>query len=156
MNHAAHHPVYNTKPIRYYLTVTELESLTTTTSGNIEAPKLEAEHFSIRVKSSGDVQVEALYADHLEVVMSSSGNVTITDGEVEEQDITISSSGDYNARELECQRAKVKLSSSGNATLYVVDKLEADLSSSGDVYYTGDPIVATTPTSSTGRVKRIL
>jgi hypothetical protein len=48
----------------------------------------------------------------------------------------------------------VTLSSSGNARLWVEESLDANLSSSGSVYYKGDPEVFDSHSSS-GRVRRI-
>ena len=63
----------------------------------------------------------------------------ILGGEVGYQDITVSSSGSYQARELESETADVLLSSSGSATILVKDQLSANLTSSGDLRYLGNP-----------------
>jgi hypothetical protein len=74
-------------------------------------------------------------------------------GETYEQDIRLSSSGEYNGEYLTCQTASVELSSSGDATLNVLEVLTADLSSSGNVYYVGNPKIVINNSSSTGRVQ---
>jgi hypothetical protein len=158
----------------YYLTVTELDEIIISSSGDIEAPDLEAKRFSVtisssgrldigdldadtldvRVTSSGDMRMAKLLANRIEVDISSSGNVDISGGEVEEQDITITSSGEYRARDLDSAVAEVRLSSSGSATIRVQERLTANLSSSGDVRYAGNPTVEARTTSS-GKVRRI-
>jgi hypothetical protein len=163
-----------TRPINYYLTVTDLDTIEISSSGDIEAPDLETERFSVAISSSGDLlmgdltadtltvdisssgdmMMGTLHAKTLRVDISSSGNLDVAGGEVEEQDITISSSGDYTARELESDEAKVRISSNGSATIRVSDYLEANLSSSGDLYYIGSPTVDVR-TSSSGDVRRI-
>jgi hypothetical protein len=157
-----------TRSVHYYLTVTALDTIVISSSGDVEVPDLEAESFSATISSSGDLQMEdleadtfsvnltssgdvtmsALYADTLEVDISSSGNLDIADGSVEQQDITISSSGDYTAEDLESVEAEVRLTSSGSATIRVRDYLRADLSSSGDLRYVGNPTLDVTTTSS--------
>lgn len=144
-----------TAPIRYYLTVTGLESLTTTSSGSIRAPVLEADRFWIATKSSGSVSVDALYAAHLEVSVQAAGGVTIAGGRVGEQWITLTSEGGYESRELVSSRARVRLSSSGEARVSVRDRLEADLSSSGNLYSFGSPSVLVQEASAEGRVVRV-
>jgi hypothetical protein len=84
-----------TRPIHYYLTVTSLDTIVVSSSGDIEAPNLEAERFSITIASSGDLTMGALNADTLEVRISSTGNLDIAGGEVTTQKVTISSSGKY-------------------------------------------------------------
>lgn len=142
------------KPIRYFLTVTSLEGVSTTSSGDITVPEVEADRFEIEISSSGDISLESLIADSLEVDISSSGSVQIMGGEVERQDIRISSSGSYEADELQSVRATVRLSSSGSATIRVSDDLNANLSSSGDLMYIGDPNVDARESSS-GDVERL-
>jgi hypothetical protein len=98
--------------------------------------------------------VDGIEANSLDVHISSSGNVEIDEGVVDTQEIRISSSGDYDAESLRSGQATVKLSSGGHARLWVEKSLEATLSSSGSVYYQGDPEVSDSH-SSTGRVRRI-
>lgn len=140
-----------TRPVHYYLIVGSLEALSITSSGNIDAPALEAELFTAEVSSSGNLHVAGLDADRVRVEISSSGSVTIDGGQVAEQDIVISSSGDYQAGELRCERAGTRISSSGDATIWVTDSLDANLSSSGDVNYYGRPEISQTMSSS-GRI----
>jgi hypothetical protein len=156
------------RPVNYYLTVTGLDTIEISSSGDIQAPDLEAERFSINISSSGDLEMGDLEADSLtvrisssgdvtmgvldantlEVDISSSGNLTIASGQVKTQNITISSSGNYTAQDLESDEAVVRFSSSGSATIWVQDYLKANLSSSGDLRYRGNPTVDATTTSS--------
>jgi hypothetical protein len=164
----------NTQPLRYYLTVKDLDTVVISSSGDIEATDLEAERFSVTIRSSGNLdmgdlvadtlavklsssgnmRIEMLKADTLKVEINSSGNLDIAGGEIERQDITINSSGDYAARDLESAEAEVHLRSNGSATIQVRDYLRTHLSSSGDLRYTGNPTVDAT-TSSSGDVVRI-
>lgn len=163
-----------TRPIDYYLTVTELSSLAISSSGDIETEDLRSDSFSIsisssgnvsissldctslrvKISSSGNVKVSELTADSISVDISSSGNLDIQNGRVEKQDVNISSSGEYRARDLESVSADVVLTSSGEATLRVSDRLTGRLSSSGNINYIGSPNVDVRTTSS-GRVIQI-
>jgi len=141
-----------TKPIRYHLTLKELKALTIKNSGDAEVTKVDTDNFSIRITGSGSVHIDTLNVHRLDMELTSSGNVTIADGKADEQHIRLSSSGEYDGKNVICQNAYVKLTSSGNATLNVLEHLEADLSSSGNVYYVGKPKVVYTDSSSSGRV----
>jgi hypothetical protein len=161
----------NTRSIDYYLTVQELSAIRLSSSGDVEAPDLDAGRFEIRVSSSGnltmgalscdtcdirlsssgDVDLDAVYGERLNVRISSSGNLTIDSGDVERQDVRLSSSGNYNAGLLDSEAASVQISSSGSATVRVDGPLKADLSSSGNLRYYGDPDVEAS-TSSSGDV----
>jgi len=163
-----------THPINYYLTVTELNSLVISSSGDIETENLQSGSFSITISSSGKVTIsgldctslhmkisssgntviENLMADSISVTISSSGNLDIQKGQVQQQEINISSSGEYHARDLESVSANVTLTSSGEATIRVSDHLTGRLSSSGNINYIGDPDINVSMTSS-GRTVQI-
>lgn len=137
-----------TSSIRYYLTLKELDRVVLTSSGDAHIPGVKADEFTIRVTSSGDIEMEGLYADLLDVQISSSGNVLIQEGEVGEQMVMLTSSGDFEAERLKSEMARAMLTSSGNATIYVTEDLEASLSSSGDLYYRGNPTIKVNVSSS--------
>ncbi|MFA9406244.1 MAG: head GIN domain-containing protein [Anaerolineales bacterium] len=143
-----------TKPIRYTLTVTGLDTIEISSVGDIQAPDLEAEQFSISISSTGDLTMGELNANELDVDMSSTGSLGIAGGEVKTQTVTSSSTGNYTAEDLASGEADVRLSSTGSATIWVRDTLKANLSSTGDLRYRGDPTVDAT-TSSTGDVIHI-
>jgi hypothetical protein len=137
-----------TNPIRYYLTVQELDEISLTSSGDARLPEIEAEEFTIRVSSSGDLEMEGLMVERVDIQISSSGDVKIESGRVKEQHIMLSSSGDYNAGMLPSEFVRAMLSSSGNARIYVTQTLEASLSSSGDLFYRGNPTLKINVSSS--------
>jgi Putative auto-transporter adhesin, head GIN domain len=138
------------QPIDFYLTVPALERIRITSSGDVEAPDLAAPHFEATITSSGSMTIAGLQAETLDVEITSSGRLTILGGSAENQTIRISSSGDYDAKAVQSKRASVRLTSSGSATLQVLERLDADLSSSGNVYYLGSPEVSV-DTSSSGK-----
>jgi hypothetical protein len=144
-----------TKPIRYYLTVKELKSLTGKNSGNVSITEVDTDSFSVRITGSGSVHIRKQNAQRAEIELTSSGNLTIDDGEAEQQHVRLSSSGEYNGKNVVCKTAYVELTSSGDATLNVLEVLTADLSSSGNVYYVGNPKVVYKDSSSTGRAKSL-
>lgn len=164
----------HTRPINYYLTVVELDRVAITSSGDINTGDLAADSFEIAssssgnltlgnlacdslqvgISSSGDVLISSLIAESVRVNISSSGSLGIQSGLVESQDIRISSSGEYRAEALESSKADVTLSSSGSATIRVSESLSGSLSSSGNIYYLGDPGVDVS-TSSSGKAVKI-
>jgi hypothetical protein len=137
-----------TKPIKYSLTVKSLDSIKVSSVGDVLAPALTADRFSVTISSTGDVRIPSLNAETLIVDISSTGNLDIEAGEVKTQDIDISSSGKYNARDLASDEADVRLSSSGSAMIWVKNTLTAKLSSTGNLNYRGNPTVDSTTNSS--------
>lgn len=143
-----------TRPLRFTLTVKELDTIVLAGSGSVVAPDLEADRFSVTIAGSGDVELGGLSADKLNVTVSGSGNLDIAGGEVDEQSITISGSGDYGARNLASASATVFIAGSGRATVRASDHLQATVTGSGDINYLGSPTVESTVLGS-GDIKQI-
>ena len=144
----------STRPIHYYLTVDELTKILISSSGDVLTQDLQSQSFSVTSTSSGDLSIGSLECTSLGVTISSSGNVEILGGQVQRQNITISSSGEYRAQDLASVETEVTLTSTGTATIRVSDRLGGRLSSSGNVYYLGNPEVSVRTTSSGRAVQR--
>lgn len=144
----------STKPVNYYLTVTGLDTIAISSVGNIQAPGMEADRFSISISSTGNLDIDMLNADTLEVDISSTGNANIAGGQVRTQDIRINSTGNYTAPDMMSDDAEVRINSTGSATIWVLNHLKANLNSSGNLRYRGDPTVDAS-TTSTGNVIQI-
>jgi hypothetical protein len=163
-----------TRPIRYRLTIADLREITLSSSGDAEAPSIQASEFIIGINSSGSLTMDGIEADRVNIMVSSSGNarlgeivtdqlsveiessgnVTIRAGSAGRQEISLSSSGDYEARDVQSSRVEARLSSSGSATVRVSEVLSGRLTSSGNLEYIGNPEVDVETTSS-GDVNRI-
>lgn len=143
-----------TQSIEFDLTVTELDTIEVSGSGEVDGPDLKAVRFTVDISGSGEIDLDGLEADTLVVEISGSGDLAIDGGDVEEQRINISGSGDYQARELESLVADVSVSGSGSVTIRVVERLEADISGSGAVRYLGRPAVEQS-VSGSGTIEQI-
>lgn len=109
-----------TKPIRFYLTVTDLQALFLTGLGNIDVQEIEA--------------------DRLDVSLSGAGSISLS-GSVQEQDINVSGAGAYDAADLVSEVADINLSGAGSATVWVTEMLDVNISGLGSVSYYGDPTI---------------
>ncbi len=118
-----------TRPIRYHLTVTRLDAIELTGSGNAEGPVLKGGDVSVRVSGSGDVALEGIDAeDAVEVKATGSGNIRIVGDAIGRAGERVSvrgnrvrlsanGSGDVRVRGLRADRLDVKLTGSGNLTI---------------------------------------
>ena len=129
------------KPLRFTVTVRELDSVTVSGSGAVEVPDLEAHRFSSTISGSGGVRIRELTAEDVQVRLSGSGSLDIGGGQVEAQQVTVSGSGRYRASEMRSAMAKVTISGSGRATVWSTDTLEVTISGSGSVGYYGKPTI---------------
>ena len=92
-------------------------------------------------------------ANLMDVVARGIGEVRVS-GVVDEQTVTLGGMGEYDAQDLQSRTANVRVDASGSATVRVSDLLVAHLTSSGSVYYIGDPAVDATITGS-GRLVQL-
>lgn len=133
---------------------TDRLEISASSSGDILLENVEAEFTDISSSSSGDISIGTFRGDEIDGRLSSSGDLRIEGGEVFRQRVRISSSGSYDGRELRSRDADIRTSSSGDARVWVTDRLRASTSSSGSIYYRGDPRVDA-QSSSSGKVKRV-
>lgn len=141
-----------TKPIRYRLTVRNLQTIRVSGSAGVEAAKFQADRLTIEISGSGDVAIGQLSTAALTVEVSGSGNLDLA-GTATTQDVTISGSSDYRAEDLASKTATVVVSGSGNATVRVSDSLTARVGGSGDIAYIGTPQVSQ-KVSGSGEIKQ--
>ncbi len=151
--------LYPTRPIRFYLTVTELDTLRVSGSGNVEGPVMEGEHVSVTVSGSGDVRLDGLLAeDDVEVRVSGSGGVDVTGGgtdwlnlAAEQASVRISGSGGVDLGDVQAERIEVQLSGSGDLDVDGGEVAEQDVRISGSgVYSARDLATAMTDVHVTG------
>jgi hypothetical protein len=107
----------------------------------------------LMISGSGTVTAASITAPSLAVDLSGSGKITVG-GTVDQQDLTISGSGEYQAKDLQTKIAAADISGSGNAMVTVSDRLDAQLSGSGQLTYYGNPPQVTQEVSGSGRVTK--
>jgi hypothetical protein len=142
------------KQIVYHLTAVKLDRLSTSSAGSIAVPAMEVDSLVVDISSAGSVEIDSLIAHSLRASLSSAGDLRIRDGAVIDQIVSISSAGKYEARNMSSERANLSLSSAGKATVLVNEYLEADISSVGNLYYSGEAEVDIN-TSSMGKAIRL-
>ena len=122
------------------LTVKDLSSLRSSSSGTITVGPLTTGNFDISLTSSCNANIQSIQADKITASLTSSGDITIQ-GTANSLQLHVTSSGNFQAGDLQVQEANVSVTSSGDVTLWVVKSLDAQLSSSGNVAYYGNPAV---------------
>ena len=146
--------IHPTEPIRYYVTVVNLESISVSGAGSVEAPQLDPSKFSVHISGAGNVAVDSLEASSLDVKISGLGGLTINGGQVDTQEIRISGSGSHKATDMESAEADIQLSGLGDASVWVTEQLIVDISGAGSVRYAGNPSVSSN-ISGLGNVQQI-
>jgi len=92
----------------------------------------------VSISGSGDIYVTGLKADEMDTGVTGSGNITLN-GVVERLRAQITGSGDLRAGELSARNVKITVTGSGDATVRATEDLDASVTGSGDVRYSGNP-----------------
>lgn|GEM_PF-302562 len=131
-------------------TVESLE-IHASSSGDVEAVSSSTGRVLIEASSSGEVELRSLGAADFMVDASSSADVEL-EGACGTIEVEASSSADVDAAKLTCRAATVAASSSGDVSVHATESIEAQASSGGDVYVTGNPASRDISKSSGGDV----
>ncbi|WP_158858469.1 head GIN domain-containing protein [Lunatibacter salilacus] len=136
-----------------YVTVKNIEGLYSSGSGNMHVKSdITSGSLSLKNSGSGNISLQKITADYLKAVMSGSGRINATGGSVGEVSLSQSGSGDFRAEKMSADAISVRKSGSGQSHFGRVERLEVKASGSGNVYYTGNPEIASISTSGSSKV----
>lgn len=114
-------------------------SASASSSGDVILEKVTCTNLSATASSSGDVEIKSLTATNVAAKSSSSGDVILKDGTCTNATYSASSSGDVEAKGLKAVNVVATASSSGDVSCYATGTLTARPSSSGEIFYKGNP-----------------
>lgn len=133
-------PQFQTRePLRFRLTVKQLEGLDSMASGSVNIGALKTDSLELKLTGSGDIRVDSLDATQVDTQLTGAGNVSIDAGQVDQQALQLQGSGDYAAGGMKSRAARVNIIGSGNVTVDASDLLDVRIGGSGDVHYFGTP-----------------
>ncbi|WP_017733415.1 head GIN domain-containing protein [Nafulsella turpanensis] len=133
------------------ITVPALEALKVTGSGHVQTQSpFRNDELELAVTGSGDI-VMPIDTDRLGLSITGSGNMDL-EGRAEEAAIKITGSGEINGEDLAIQNCNVKISGSGDCRIRAEQSIEARISGSGTVYYSGSPEVVDVQSHGSGKV----
>jgi acylphosphatase len=140
--------------ITIQVTTPQIEGISLGGSGKVISENtLETDRLDLSVSGSGRMELQ-INTDELQSSISGSGNMSLS-GRADEVRLTISGSGNLDAEELDTDSYEVQISGSGRSRINVGKQLEARISGSGSVFYTGDPDKVISNVSGSGRVKKL-
>ena len=118
---------------------------------NITVPSLSY----IRVNGSGKVLAgNFTRGDILSAYINGSGNMQVKDGKYNNVNYVINGSGDIVANTTEAKEANAEIHGSGRILLHVLNKLDANISGSGDIDYWGNPGAVNIQVSGSGKITK--
>jgi len=139
------------KKILIYVAVKDINAVGISGSSDVFFKEgLHADKFELKISGSGDVTGK-LEVKTLQVSVSGSGDIKLA-GSAETSNVSLSGSGDYEARDLTTSTTAVRISGSGDASVNASQKLDAHVSGSGDINYSGHPKQVSKSTSGSGDI----
>jgi hypothetical protein len=137
------------------ITMPELDGIGVSGSGKAEVQDpIKATDLDLSVSGSGKIVAGEITVTNIKSSISGSGNIEIQrNGTAVDSEISISGSGNYSGDGLKMATAEISISGSGNCSCSVTDSIEAHISGSGNVTYSGNPKKVDARVSGSGKVR---
>ena len=136
-----------------HVTLKDLNNIKLSGSGAVFFDKgIAANSLKLMVRGSGNVQGKVT-VKNLESHISGSGNIKLS-GTAERSAISVTGSGNFTAPELITSTSAVHLSGSGGAKINATENVDAAISGSGGISYTGTAKIGNSKKSGSGSISR--
>jgi hypothetical protein len=143
----------NHKKIAVYVIVKDVNSIGLTGSGDVFFKEgIHTNTLKLRVSGSGDMS-GSVEVKNLEASISGSGDVKLS-GRADNSTVSVGGSGDYSGRNLVTVNTAVRVSGSGDASVNASNRVDASVSGSGDIRYTGGAKSVSSAKSGSGDIGR--
>lgn len=106
----------------------------------------------VTLSGAGEINAKDITASALSVTLSGAGRMAIS-GSAQSQSAVVSGVGSYDAKDFKTNTTQVTISGTGSATVYASQTLNATVSGAGSVTYYGSPQVTKT-VSGVGSIKQ--
>ncbi len=127
-----------TKPVKYYLTVKDLNQIQIDGAGQIQSDTLNTNNLTVIINGAGQSSMTNLNVVLLNIVINGAGRLNIG-GTATNQTIKILGAGNYTANNLTSKTASITIDGGGNAIVKVSDLLNVVVNGAGDISYIGNP-----------------
>lgn len=121
-------------PIRITIYVPTLDYISLEGSGNIECYFLLTDNLQVDLLGSGGILLQDIDALDVNVNLDGSGYIELT-GKSNSTHLSLTGSGQLLADNLRHYNCFVNLSGSGDMLVFAIDRIEGNLSGSGDLFY---------------------
>lgn len=129
---------WDKNPRKVYVSFKTLDKLDASAGSDVNADGvLKLDNLDLDASSGSDVRLE-LEANELSAESSSGSDITLK-GNANVMQTSASSGSDINASELQAKKCTASVSSGADIRIYVIDELDANASSGGDITYYGNP-----------------
>ncbi len=123
--------------VAVYVTAKDLNSIAISGSGDVYFKEgITTNSLKLKISGSGDI-LGKVDVKTLESSITGSGDMKLS-GKAESSTVTVGGSGDFMAGNLLTASSQVRVSGSGDAHINASTKVDATVSGSGDIRYTGN------------------
>jgi hypothetical protein len=123
-------------------------------SGSISAEQgLTTKALNVLLSGSGDIYAKGVSASEVSAKISGSGGLELS-GTSDKTDYHISGSGDINAKDLKSKATKALISGSGNIDCHTDESLDAEVTGSGNINYSGNATSVKSHSSGSGDISK--
>ncbi|HTX61450.1 MAG TPA: head GIN domain-containing protein [Methanobacterium sp.] len=143
-----------TKPVKYHLTVRDLNRIQIDGAGQIQSDTLNTNNLTIIINGAGQGTMNNLNAVLLNVIINGAGKLNMA-GTATNQTIKISGAGNYSAANLSSRDTTINIDGGGNVVVKVSDLLNVVINGAGDISYIGNPQINRQITGG-GNIKQIM
>jgi hypothetical protein len=145
---------WGNKRMVIYVTAKDLNSVGVTGSGDIYFKDgITTNSLKLQITGSGDM-LGKVNVKTLESKISGSGDMKLS-GRADESTISVVGSGDFTARDLVTVNTAVRVAGSGDAVVNASNKVDASVSGSGDIHYTGGAKNINSSKAGSGDIERL-
>ncbi len=126
------------KPLKYFLTVREIEGIWVSGAGSVKIQSLKSPNLKLILKGAGELIISRLETEKLEVELPGAGIISLA-GRTHSQHVVIRGAGSYDAPRLESSICHVDLRGVGKASIWATGQLDASVDGVGAIEYYGEP-----------------
>ena len=141
------------RKVRVFVTIKDVTGIHISGSGDAYFKEgVNAGALKLSVTGSGDM-TGRLVTKTLECNISGSGDMRLS-GRADNSTVSVTGSGDFSARDLFTLNSSVRVAGSGDARINASQRVEASVSGSGDIHYTGAAKSISSHKSGSGDISR--
>lgn len=130
-----------TKPVKYHLTVKDLNRIQIDGAGQIQSDALNSKNLTININGASQGTMNNLNVVILTVTINGAGKLNLA-GTATNQTIKITGAGNYGAGNLASKNAAINIDGGGNVVVRVSDFLNVIINGAGDISYIGNPQIS--------------
>jgi hypothetical protein len=128
-------------PLRVHLTLRTLQRLQSDGAGDVRIGPMRTPRLSIELGGSSSAQVASLDADRLDLALTGSSQLQIGRGTARQLRARIDEAAAFDAPDLRTAQAQLQMAGSAQARMHATQHLDAVLSESASLRYSGSPRV---------------